>query len=314
MSVRLNKKEIVPAVLTVFIVFLMVGLSELLHEKEIVFPEITALAVGFLIAPKQVWRTNAVRTTILIAICAVCGILIVRYYPVALWLQVSTAFLLCQLIFIFSGTGFAPMISAMVLPVLMGTETVIYPITAVILTVAVLLCRQLLIKLELREAYDFEKLPPPGAADVKDMICRVMCGAIVIFTALAFEWKFAVAPPLLVAFTEFAAKGSSARKKPVRAVMTIFMCALAGAICRLLFNTGVDLSLTLTACIATVLVVLIMRITGMYMPPAGALAILPMIIPETVVVYYPFQILLGASVFMMIAKLWRDVIEKNRNQ
>ncbi|MFQ8599614.1 MAG: hypothetical protein ACLSAP_02775 [Oscillospiraceae bacterium] len=41
------KKLISPAsVLTVALVVLMAGASELLHEPEIVFPEITAMAIG----------------------------------------------------------------------------------------------------------------------------------------------------------------------------------------------------------------------------------------------------------------------------
>ena len=305
-----KKEDIVPALFSVLIVFLMVGAAELTHEKEIIFPEITALTVGFLMAPKQFWRTNALRTVILIAICAVGGICIVRFLPLALWLQVSVAFMLCQIIFIYSGTGFAPMISAMVLPVLMGSESIIYPFTAVLLTAAVLGLQSVIVKMGLREAYDFTPLPSPGPEKIKEMICRVICGAIVIFTALAFGWKFVVAPPLLVAFTEFAERNSGARKKPVRAIMTVFLCALGGAVCRLVLNMGFGLPLVITATAAAVIMIAVMYLTGMFMPPAGALSILPMIIPKNVVIYYPFQILLGVSLFMLIAILWRDIIEK----
>lgn len=307
---KIKKQDIVPILLSVLTVFLMVGAAEVTREKEIIFPEITALAVGFLLAPKQVWRTNALRTLILIAICAVTGIVIVRYLPLPLYLQVSVAFMLCQIIFIFSGTGFAPMISAMVLPVLMGSESIVYPIAAIALTGTVLLLRQIVVKKGDREAYAFEKLPPPDGKAVKEMICRIFCGAIVIFMALGFGWKFVVAPPLLVAFTEFVVKTSGARKKPVRACMTVFLCALGGAVCRLTLNMGLGCSLAITATVSAIIMIAVMYATGMFMPPAGALSILPMIIPETVVVYYPFQILLGVSLFMLIAILWRDVIEK----
>ena len=37
-----KKEDIVPALFSVLIVFLMVGAAELTHEKEIIFPEITA--------------------------------------------------------------------------------------------------------------------------------------------------------------------------------------------------------------------------------------------------------------------------------
>lgn len=57
----------------------MIGVSELLGEKEIIFPEITALTVGAIAAPKQSWRVSRVRMMLLIAVCSVLGILIVRY-------------------------------------------------------------------------------------------------------------------------------------------------------------------------------------------------------------------------------------------
>ena len=36
----------------------MVGVSELLGEKEIIFPEITALTVGAIAAPKHSWKVS----------------------------------------------------------------------------------------------------------------------------------------------------------------------------------------------------------------------------------------------------------------
>ena len=53
--------------------------------------------------------------------------LVVRLLPAPLWLKITAAFLLCQMIYLYSGTTFAPMISAMVLPVLLGTESWVYP-------------------------------------------------------------------------------------------------------------------------------------------------------------------------------------------
>ena len=49
------KKKTLTGAATVLMVALMVGAAELLGEKEIIFPEITALAVGALVAPKQAW-------------------------------------------------------------------------------------------------------------------------------------------------------------------------------------------------------------------------------------------------------------------
>lgn len=43
-------KNIIPYISTLLLVGIMVGVAELLNEKEIIFPEITALAVGYMVA------------------------------------------------------------------------------------------------------------------------------------------------------------------------------------------------------------------------------------------------------------------------
>lgn len=51
-------KNILPYISTLLLVGLMVGIAELLNEKEIIFPEITALAVGYMVAQKRSWKVN----------------------------------------------------------------------------------------------------------------------------------------------------------------------------------------------------------------------------------------------------------------
>lgn len=44
-----------------------------------------------------------------------------------------------------------------------------------------------------------------------------------------------------------------------------------------------------------------MRSAGQYIPPAGALAVLPMIIPAKALLIYPAEIFAGASLLMLAA-------------
>ena len=44
-------------------------------------------------------------------------------------------------------------------------------------------------------------------------------------------------------------------------------------------------------------------LSRMFIPPAGAITILAMIIPETAVVTFPVQIFAGVSVFMLLTHL-----------
>lgn len=118
-------KNALPYVLTLILVGIMTFVAEILGEGEIIFPEITALAIGYMVTQKQGWKVNDSRMIALIAICAVAGVLTVRYIKVGLYLEILIAFVFAQILFMLSGTTFAPMISAIVLPVMMQTESFI---------------------------------------------------------------------------------------------------------------------------------------------------------------------------------------------
>ena len=62
------KKQGIVYTMVLLIVAAMVGAAELLGENEIIFPEITAIAVGALMAPKLAWKTNRKRILGLIMI------------------------------------------------------------------------------------------------------------------------------------------------------------------------------------------------------------------------------------------------------
>lgn len=88
---------------------------------------------------------------------------------------------------------------------------------------------------------------------------------------------------------------------PVKVVAAITLCGLAGAACRVVIHLSLDLPLTLAAVTATVLMILILTKLKAYVPPAGALCILPMLIPAEKVMGYPLQILAGAALFMVLS-------------
>lgn len=283
----------------------MVGTAELLGEKEIIFPEITALTVGAIAAPKHSWRVSRTRMVLLIALCSVIGILIVRFSPFPKAAGLAAAYGVCQVIFLLSRTSFAPMISAAALPVLMGTETVIYPISAVSMTLLTCLAQYILERAGVCQPEEFQPLPEPdgfmwGSAGVR----TVVAGALA-FPLIHFGVQFCIAPPLLVAFTEFSNPQSKARAKPVKTVFIIAACAFAGALLRYLLCSCAGLPLTVAAILSVAATLAAMKAAGQFIPPAGALGVLPMIIPEEALAVYPVEVLAGAAAFMAAALCFR---------
>lgn len=302
-------KNTIPYITTLFLVGLMVGIAELLNEKEIIFPEITALAVGYMVAQKRSWKVNGKRMLLLITICATVGVLIVRYSGLTLFPQMIIAFSFAQILFMFSGTTFAPFVSAIVLPVMMQTKSFIYPISAVILTIFVIGFHKLFLKMKIREDEEYIPVMLNSKDDIIDTALRIVCVAIVGFVAIYFNFKFVIAPPLLVAFTEFSRPRNKVRNKPIKTVLVISGCALVGSFSRYLFTIKLDLPLTVSALIATLIMLLILTYTKMYMPPVGAITILSMIIPQSSVITYPLQIFVGSVVIILLSRvffMWRQ--------
>lgn len=84
-------KNALPYVLTLILVGIMTFVAEILGEGDIIFPEITALAIGYMVTQKQGWKVNDSRMIALIVICAVAGVLTVRYIKVGLYLEILIA-------------------------------------------------------------------------------------------------------------------------------------------------------------------------------------------------------------------------------
>lgn len=292
----------------VLLAAVMAGAAELLGEMEIIFPEITALTVGAIAAPKQSWRVSRVRMILLIALCSLLGIFTVRFSPLPKAANLALVYAVCQALYLLSRTSFAPMISAAALPVLMGTETYIYPLSAVTMTALTALAQYILERCGRYEAEEFHPLPKP---DRRKWICAgirsVEAGALA-FPLIHFSVQFCIAPPLLVAFTEFSSPQSRARAKPLKTVLIITACALAGALLRLILCIRLGAPLTLGISLSVAAALLVMALAGQYIPPAGALGVLPFIIPQEAVLVYPAEIFCGAAVFMLLALCFREKV------
>lgn len=170
-------KQLTGMACTLLVVLIMVGLAEGLQEKEIIFPEMTALAIGTLLAPKLSWQVSRSKMIGLISICSLLGWGISSMLPLPVGVKILLGFAVAQWLLIHSRTSFAPCISAMVLPILMGTKSFVYPVSATGLTLLLLgieAAYHYLTQTE-RTAYvtlHFSKcyLPPAGALTILPMM------------------------------------------------------------------------------------------------------------------------------------------------
>ena len=309
-------RKIIPFTSAVLLVTAMTASSGFSGEKEILFPEIAAIAAGGLVTDKLAWNTSYSRLFGSIALGSIIGVLIVLFLPLPLFAQMSAAFLAASLLLEFSGTSFAPMISAIVLPVMLQTKSVVYPISAVSLTGLIIETRILLEKNGLCSKPDFERKELPDKRELSELITRWLAASMVITIAMGSRLRFLAAPPLLVAFTEFCHPNSKAMGRPVQTGLVITLSAFTGAVMRYVFLSFgayqfIAAALTVTA------VFIMMKKLDMFIPPAAALSVLAYLIPEEALLTYPLQIAAGSAVFILLAAalvkaeaFHRKVVEK----
>ena len=309
----MENRSLLPGALTVLIITLMVGASELLGEREIIFPEIAAIAAGMLLVPQRPWQTSRTRVLVLISLSAVVGLAVSVLLPLPLWEKMSVAFLLAQVLLIFGGTSFAPLISAAVLPVMLSTESMVYLIAAVLLTAQILLVNYLLERLGLRALEPYHPVHPPEGHAWGRVSLRCLLGVLCIAAAVSLHARYMAAPPMLVAFTEFMNPVNRAKEHPVKAVGLIALCAFAGAASRLVLSVMLGLPLTAAAAAAAMILIWLLREFGLYLPPAAALTVLAMLIPEGDLLVYPVEILVGIAALMGLAKL-TDLLAETRSR
>lgn len=308
---HIDTHSIIKYVTTVAIITFMVGVSEILGEREIIFPEIAAIAVGAFAAPSFAWNTNYKRIFILITLSAAAGVLIVKYVPLPSAFQAVIAFALSQLIFINSGTSFAPMISALVLPVLLQTTSVVYLGTAVTFTLLILAVRFIFEKTGTAEKLSFTPASPPKRNTYLLTFIRILTGGAILAAAVFSGHQFVAAPPFLVAFTEMSKPGSKAVKSPFKVFAVISACGITGAVIRYVLTIKLEVfPLAASAMLTAVIFLLIMKSSKAFIPPAGAIAVLSMLIPADKVIYYPLECILGAFLVVLTSNAVAFISQK----
>lgn len=88
----MEHRKLTRYLISLVMILMMVGLAEWTNEKEILFPEMTALIIGLLIIDKRVWNVKRWQIILLMTLGAVAGICIVRYSPLPYVVNLYAAF------------------------------------------------------------------------------------------------------------------------------------------------------------------------------------------------------------------------------
>ncbi len=307
----MNKNQNIAMGISLAVVAIMVGSAEILGEKEIIFPEITAVAMGALIAPVQSWNTSRARLFAAIVSAAVAGVCIVRFIPEILILRIAVGLLMAVGVITLSKTGFVPAISACILPILMGTKSPVYVISVAVMTALILVSQKVLEHFGLHEKYEYIPIGP-SAELLKLRSKQVITVLIICILPAHFHEIFFIAPPLIVAFFELSGKGSKLMKRKHTAIALMAAASFTGSAARFFVSEKLGLTMTLGAVLSSAVIFALCRKTKLYFPPCCAISTLPFIIPQTSMIKFPFEVIAGYIV-ITIAAVIITKIDNNTN-
>ena len=279
----------------------MVWLAELSGEKEIIFPEICALTIGAWVSEQQPWAVNKRRIFWLMSAAAWFGVLIVRYCPLPLILQVCICFAFSGSILTACQTNFVPIISACILPVYLKTTSFVYPAAVMIMALIIIFAQWIMEKNHLRPVNKFV----PCHFDLKLQIIKwtkllTVFGLIALIPFKAHQIYF-LAPPLIVMFTELSNPKSPARKKPAYIAGLMTFSAFIGSFCRLFFNVYLNMPLSICTALACCVLFIALNKVRINFPPAGAVLLIPMILDKNLLFRFPIEVFVGAVILCYVA-------------
>lgn len=281
--------------LAVIALAVMALAADLIGEKEVIFPEVAALAIGLWIADKRIWNVRACDVPLLMTISAVLGVLITTYLPIPILGQLTLAFFISALLMTVMRIPLVPAIAAILLPVLLRTESWLYPLSVAVMTTVISVGYILMQKYGLKST-----LAPVGNREgmtvkaAKTWLIRYIMLLPLFAVATWKGWLFAIVPPLVIMLIELSNPNNMFRNRPFALWLTVVAIAAIGTLSRYWLMQTLSLPYTVAVSVSFLLAIMIMRRVGLMFPPLPALAVIPFILPDSYL-YFPIEVALGGA-------------------
>jgi hypothetical protein len=293
--------------MVMLLVMVMFSLVDISGEKEILFPEISALALGFWVMTKSPWECSGFAMWASPTLAALSGVLLLRYLPVPLFFLVGCAFVLVVLQLKLLRSTVFPSISAAILPLITGTTEWLYPVSVGVLMAVIVVGKQFLDTVssgkKVAERVPVDDRSAAGQRLLPECVYwgKLLAGVLAVTAlALRFQCLFMIAPPLIVAFVEISRPDQRLRQTPFKAVLLLVLAACVGILWLHLVGAVFRGPLWLFSGLALATVFLLFGVLRVSFPPAAALSLLPALMPAGSLWMYPLHVLLGSTLFTLL--------------
>lgn len=277
------------------LILFMLFISIHFGDKEIILPEMAALAVGCLIYQHPVWTAKPFHLFLLPSLTAIAGFL-VNMLPLNMPEKLILILFIMALVLQIFKSALAPALATGLLPVITNSTSLSF--IAAILGLTFILYFLIAVKSKTeKQAIAFDH-------KTKDTL--LYFGFISCWIVLCFQvdWMFMAAiPPVIVVGFESIHKKSFPFELVYKQIISLSVAAFIGTISLHYLD-----NLLLIGIINIALVTLLLKVLQFKLPPAYAMSILPMVLHQYHFVFFPLQVLA-----MSILVLGSVYIYKNYN-
>lgn len=149
-------------------------------------------------------------------------------------------------------------------------------------------------------------MPYRSVSGKKRVVVGELCSFFVSLVAafsLFCGYAYFIIPPLIVTFTEIVNSKAGFRNRPMQVFLFLVTGASLGTAFQIVGHSYLHLPETIVALSVICCLFAIFEWTGKYFAPAGALALIPLIIPQEGIRWLPLQVAIGAALFITIGML-----------
>jgi hypothetical protein len=295
------------------LILLMVLLAGWWGEKEMIFPEILALAVGMWVAEKPHWHVTAGALCLAPTLAAGVGVLLVRYSQLPTAAMILLAFVLTALLLETLRANLMPAISAGILPILIGNSSWSYPLAVAGLCVLVALGGMFRARRRNRagERSWLEHPAPRQSLSFWSKLLAIVALPTVVAPSVGLP--FLIAPPLIVTLVEASLPQNPSRRRLPEAFFLLTGAAWGGMLAQSILVLSLGWPDWVAAALVVTALFALFEWRDLRLPPAGAIALLPLLLTAEQLPAYPWQVMAGAAFFLLASfAFFREAPEERR--
>jgi len=301
------KKIKAPITVILLIVFLYI-IAQMSLNNEIIFPEVAALSIGVWYIKNSPWEGNLLNLWLSPTLAAITGVGVLHFIHYSQVILIGCTFILVILQLYLLDSNILPSISAAILPILLNVDSLYYPISVCILS-GIIAGGRWCFNSFLMDDHSVSLIPKKdkhtrwGFIEIMFWL-KIFAGVILVATiAFQSKWIYVISPPLIVAFIEFAKSSGEAARRPGRLFWLVFVSALSGALGVELIYVWLHWPLWIAAACIIIWIFFLFHQFRFVFPPAAAISLLPTIIHQQMLLFYPLQVAVGTIIFITIGKV-----------